>query len=141
MPAVVQACLVHAVRHPADASLSAFQQSFFPEKVSWSFNLTSEACAAGLGPRAQVESGRLAAVNLLVSAPATLLAWTAHPPPIPSADAWLPCGLPMPADIAAHVKAHHRLMAHWDRVLPGRVLHLHYADMVRDQVGLSLIHI
>ncbi|EFN54239.1 hypothetical protein CHLNCDRAFT_135761 [Chlorella variabilis] len=75
-----QACLVHAVRHPADASLSAFQQSFFPEKVSWSFNLTN---------------------------------------------------------IAAHVKAHHRLMAHWDRVLPGRVLHLHYADMVRDQEGTT----
>jgi hypothetical protein len=26
-------------------------------------------------------------------------------------------------------------MALWDRVLPGRVLHLHYAHMVQDQVG------
>ncbi|KAL4418872.1 hypothetical protein ABPG77_002628 [Micractinium sp. CCAP 211/92] len=35
------ACLVHAVRHPADAALSAFQQSFFPHKVPWSFNLST----------------------------------------------------------------------------------------------------
>ena len=39
------------------------------------------------------------------------------------------------ADIANHVNAHHRVMAHWDRVLPGRVLHLHYAHMVQNQVG------
>lgn len=36
-------------------------------------------------------------------------------------------------DIANHVAAHYRMMAHWDALLPGRVLHLHYADMVRDQ--------
>ncbi|KAL4458332.1 hypothetical protein ABPG75_013197 [Micractinium tetrahymenae] len=35
------ACIVHAVRHPADAALSAFQQSFYPHKVPWSFNLST----------------------------------------------------------------------------------------------------
>jgi hypothetical protein len=39
--------------------------------------------------------------------------------------------------VAAHVKAHHRLMAHWDAVLPGRVLHLHYSHMVLDQEGTT----
>lgn len=28
-----RACVVHAVRHPADTALSSFQQSFFPDKV------------------------------------------------------------------------------------------------------------
>ena len=29
-----RACVVHAVRHPADTALSSFQQSSFPDKVS-----------------------------------------------------------------------------------------------------------
>ena len=33
---VPEACLLHASRHPADSALSAFQQSFYPDKVNWS---------------------------------------------------------------------------------------------------------
>lgn len=40
-----QACIIHSARHPADAALSAFQQSFFPNKVPWSFDLKSESPA------------------------------------------------------------------------------------------------
>ena len=45
-----RACVVHAVRHPADAALSAFQQSFYPDKVPWSFALPS-APSGGWGRR------------------------------------------------------------------------------------------
>lgn len=37
-----RACVLHAVRHPADTSLSSFQQSFRPQSIPWSFNLTRE---------------------------------------------------------------------------------------------------
>ena len=36
------ACIIHAVRHPADSSLSSFQQAFRPSSIPWSFSLTSE---------------------------------------------------------------------------------------------------
>ena len=36
MIVVPEACLLHASRHPADSALSAFQQSFYPDKVNWS---------------------------------------------------------------------------------------------------------
>jgi hypothetical protein len=39
------------------------------------------------------------------------------------------------ADLAAHVEAHHAAMALWDAVLPGRVLHLLYSELVTDVVG------
>jgi hypothetical protein len=39
---IPDACVVHAVRHPADTSLSSFQQSFNPASIPWSFNLTRE---------------------------------------------------------------------------------------------------
>ena len=63
------------------------------------------------------------------SVPAGLLPST--PPLLP-----LPPSQPSP-DIVNHVAAHHRLMAHWDALLPGRVMHLHYSDMVGDQEGTT----
>jgi hypothetical protein len=39
---IPDACVVHAVRHPADTSLSSFQQSFGPSAIPWSFNLARE---------------------------------------------------------------------------------------------------
>lgn len=41
------------------------------------------------------------------------------------------------ADIAHQVQLVHRLGEHWDAVLPGRVLHMRYEDLVRDQVGCT----
>ena len=32
-----------------------------------------------------------------------------------------------------------QLMDHWDVLLPGRVLHLRYCDLVRDQVGCGVL--
>ncbi|KAL4419928.1 hypothetical protein ABPG75_007026 [Micractinium tetrahymenae] len=75
-----RACILHAVRHPADTSLSSFQQSFHPQSIPWSFNLTH---------------------------------------------------------MADHVQAHHRIMAHWRRALPGRVLDVHYSQMVDDMEGTT----
>jgi hypothetical protein len=36
------ACILHAVRHPADVALSSYEQSFVPTSIPWSFNITSE---------------------------------------------------------------------------------------------------
>jgi len=38
-------------------------------------------------------------------------------------------------DLAAYFCAYRRLMAHWHRILPGRVLRLRYEDLVEDQAG------
>lgn len=38
------------------------------------------------------------------------------------------------AELAERVGAHHRVMAHWEKALPGRVLDVHYSDVVRDVV-------
>ncbi|PSC67312.1 TPR domain [Micractinium conductrix] len=75
-----EACILHAVRHPADTSLSSFQQSFRPSSIPWSFNLTH---------------------------------------------------------LADHVEAHHAVMGHWSRALRGRVLDVHYSQMVGDMEGTT----
>ena len=41
---------------------------------------------------------------------------------------------PGPAGIAHQVRLVHALANHWDTVLPGRLLHVRYCDLVRDQV-------
>ena len=41
------------------------------------------------------------------------------------------------SDIAEYYILFDRLMAHWDRALPGRVLQLHYEDLVADQEAQS----
>lgn len=58
-PPLMQACVVHAARHPADAALSSWQQSFFPDKVPWSFALPRECAWRGKGGR---QAGRLPGV-------------------------------------------------------------------------------
>jgi tetratricopeptide (TPR) repeat protein len=35
-------------------------------------------------------------------------------------------------DIASYYQAYIELMTHWDRVLPGKIMHLRYEDMIRD---------
>ncbi|PRW33326.1 serine threonine- kinase receptor R831 [Chlorella sorokiniana] len=70
------ACIVHAVRHPADAGLSCFAQPFEGRGTPWASNLSH---------------------------------------------------------IAHQIQLVHRLGEHWDAVLPGRVLHVRYEDLVRDQ--------
>lgn len=37
------------------------------------------------------------------------------------------------ADLAAYIRAHETLMAHWYRVLPGRLINVKYEDIVSDQ--------
>jgi hypothetical protein len=39
------------------------------------------------------------------------------------------------ADIARYYRTYLELMEHWDRVLPGRVLRVHYEDVVEDLEG------
>ena len=39
------------------------------------------------------------------------------------------------AEIASAIKNHHDIMAHWDALLPGRVLHVPYEQLVEDQEG------
>ncbi|KAI7835611.1 hypothetical protein COHA_010488, partial [Chlorella ohadii] len=74
------ACIVHAVRHPADAGLSCYAQPFEGRGTPWASNLSH---------------------------------------------------------IAHQIQLVHRLGEHWDAVLPGRVLHLRYEDLVRDQEAAS----
>jgi hypothetical protein len=38
-------------------------------------------------------------------------------------------------DIAKYYRTYLELMRHWDRVLPGRVLRIHYEDLVEDLEG------
>lgn len=40
-------------------------------------------------------------------------------------------------DIGRYVAAHRRLMAHWDAVLPGRIIDVSYEALVDDQEGVS----
>lgn len=40
-----------------------------------------------------------------------------------------------PLDMAHHINAHHEVMNHWVKALPGSVLTVHYSDMIRDQEG------
>jgi len=37
------ACVLHAVRHPADVALSCYEQNFSPALLPWAFNLTHAA--------------------------------------------------------------------------------------------------
>ena len=46
----------------------------------------------------------------------------------------MPLFRPGTADMSAHVGMHHRIMNHYDRAFPGRVLTLHYNHMVNDMV-------
>jgi tetratricopeptide (TPR) repeat protein len=39
------------------------------------------------------------------------------------------------ADLAAYIQAKDRLMAHWHRVLPGRIFDVRYEDIIADQEG------
>jgi hypothetical protein len=104
-----------------------------PLQVPWSFNLTRK-CPCLL----HLHHSRCPCVLFLLEEgwgpPSRLLLATLYLPP--SLASTSPRAHPCcSADIANHVNAHHRVMAHWDRVLLGRVLHLHYAHMVQDQVG------
>ena len=42
------ACIIHAVRHPADTGLSCFAQPFEGRGTPWASNLTGEACVGSL---------------------------------------------------------------------------------------------
>ena len=41
------------------------------------------------------------------------------------------------AEIASAIKNHHDILAHWEALLPGRVLHVPYEQLVADQEGWS----
>lgn len=41
------------------------------------------------------------------------------------------------AEIGSAIKNHHDIMAHWEALLPGRVLHVPYELLVEDQEGWS----
>ena len=42
-----------------------------------------------------------------------------------------------PAEVANAIRNHHDVMRHWDALLPGRVLHVPYEQLVEDQEGWS----
>lgn len=41
------------------------------------------------------------------------------------------------SDLGRYIGAYHRLMAHWRRVLPGRMVEIDYEDLIEDQEGES----
>ena len=43
----------------------------------------------------------------------------------------------MCAEIAEAIRCNHEVMGHWDALLAGRVLHVPYEQLVRDQEGWS----
>lgn len=45
----------------------------------------------------------------------------------------------MSAEVASAIKNHHDVMAHWGALLPGRVLHVPYEHLVKDQEAWSRI--
>jgi hypothetical protein len=38
-------------------------------------------------------------------------------------------------ELGAHYEAYHELMLHWHAAMPGRVLDVHYEELVADQAG------
>lgn len=135
------ACLLHAARHPADAGLSCFAQPFEGRGTPWANNLT-RACVAAQG--AACVCGSVLREGLRGGAPAAWLSCSASPhcalTPLRCRLTRLPrlirralCAAG-PADIAHQAGLVQALADHWDAVLPGRVLHVRYEDLVRDQV-------
>ena len=41
------------------------------------------------------------------------------------------------AEVASAIKNHHDIMAHWDKLMPKRVLHVPYEQLIEDQQGWS----